>query len=165
VIGTRGPIALFGAVPLAIGAGLAEEVALRGVVFRVVEEWLGTAAALAISALLFGLLHLGNPHATWWSSLAIAIEAGVLLAVAFTVTRRLWLPIGIHAAWNWTQSAVFGAAVSGTSSVGWLRGQLHGPEILTGGEFGPEASLPAVVICLAVAVVLFRRRRPLSRPS
>ncbi len=133
-------------------SGFVEEVLFRGVLFRIVEESLGTWVALAISAILFGLLHLGNPNATLAGAVAIAVEAGVLLAAAYAFTRRLWLPIGIHFAWNFVQGGVFGVAVSGNEIPGLLQGRLTGPAWLSGGAFGAEASVVAVVLCLAAGV-------------
>lgn len=155
--GARSPWVLLGPVPLALASGITEEIVLRGVVFRLLQRWLGTWVALGLSAALFGALHLGNEHATPWAAVAIALEAGVLLAAAFMATRRLWLPMAMHVAWNWTQSAVFGVAVSGVELRGWLRGELHGPTWLTGGDFGPEASIVAIAVCGLAAVVLLRR--------
>ena len=142
------------AAALAISSGVSEEILIRGVVFRLLDEWLGSWAALAISAVLFGALHLANPHATWASSIAIALEAGILLAAAYLVTRRLWLPIGMHIAWNFTQAGIFGVAVSGHESHGILRGAPAGPDWLSGGEFGAEASVVSVLVCLAAALIL-----------
>lgn len=138
----------------AAGAAYVEELIMRGILFRNLEEMLGSWISLAITALLFGLAHLNNPNATLTSALAIALEAGVLLGAAYMVTQRLWLAIGIHFAWNFVQGGVFGVAVSGVASEGILRGELHGPELLTGGPFGVEGSVVAVVVCLAAAVVL-----------
>jgi len=136
--------------PLAFGlaAGVLEEVLFRGVIFRITEDWVGSWGALAFSSLLFGAGHLANPHATLTSALAIALEAGLLLGAAFMITRRLWLPIGLHAAWNFTQSGIFGAPVSGTTPHGLFVSTLSGPAWATGGGFGPEASLPAVLVSL-----------------
>jgi uncharacterized protein YndB with AHSA1/START domain len=147
------------AMPLlvSVAAGVVEELALRGLVFRLVEEALGTWWSLAISALLFGALHLGNPHATLASAAAIAFEAGILLAAAYLVTRRLWLPMGIHAAWNFVQGGVFGIPVSGGASQGWLHSRLTGPAWLSGGGFGAEASVVAFAACLCAGLVLLRR--------
>jgi len=147
------------AMPLvaAVGAGVIEELALRGLVFRLVEEALGTWWSLALSALLFGALHLGNPHATLASAAAIAFEAGILLAAAYLVTRRLWLPMGIHAAWNFVQGGVFGIPVSGGESLGWLHSRLTGPAWLSGGGFGAEATVAAFAACLCAGLVLLRR--------
>jgi membrane protease YdiL (CAAX protease family) len=99
--------------------------------------------------------------------LAIALTAGLLLAAAFVVTRRLWLVIGIHFAWNFTQGGIFGVAVSGHEVDGLLRSELSGPELIAGGDFGPEASIFAVGLCVPVAVyllVLGHRRGRFIRP-
>jgi len=142
--------------PLAMGlaAGLLEEVIFRGVIFRITEDWVGSWGALAFSSLLFGAGHLANPHATLMSAVSIALEAGVLLGAAFMITRRLWLPIGLHAAWNFTQAGIFGAPVSGTVAHGVFVSQLSGPAWATGGGFGPEASLPAVLVSLSAVWLL-----------
>lgn len=139
---------------MSIVSGVVEELLIRGILFRIMEESLGTWLALLISALIFGLLHIANPNATWWSALAIAIEAGIMLAAAYVVTRRLWLPIGIHFAWNFVQGGVFGVAVSGNGVVGLLQATLSGPALLSGGEFGAEASIFAVIVCLAAGIFL-----------
>ena len=108
---------------------------------------LGTWLALLISALVFGLLHLANPNATLMAGLAIALEAGLMLAAAYLLTGRLWLSMGIHFAWNFTQGGIFGAAVSGQTSSGIFSSVLQGPALLTGGDFGAEASVVAMVVC------------------
>ena len=79
-----------------------------------------------------------NPEATWIAVLCIAVEAGVLLAAAYITTRRLWLPIGLHFAWNFTQGGIFGVPVSGFRVRGLLKSTLTGPELLSGGAFGAE---------------------------
>ncbi len=126
--------------------GFAEEVRNRGIVFRLLEQSLGTWVALALSAVAFGFAHWSNPGATAWSSLAIALEGGVLLAALYAATRSLWLPIGVHWAWNLFEGPVFGAAVSGNAVNALARGVLTGPAWLTGGSFGPEAGIPALVV-------------------
>jgi len=137
-----------------LGAGIAEEIITRGVLFRAVEEGLGTWWALAISALFFGAAHIFNPGATLWSSLAIAIEAGVLLALLYHVTRSLWPCIGLHAAWNVMQGTFFGIPVSGTEAHGWLISTRTGPDWLSGGVFGAEASVVALIVCSACSALL-----------
>ncbi len=140
-------VVVTGLVP-AIFSGVFEELLFRGIIFRVIEQSLGSWLALAISALLFGALHLANPNATLWGAITIAIEAGIMLAAAFVFTRRLWLPIGIHFAWNFTQGTIFGVAVSGNDMKGLLQSTLSGPALLSGGAFGAEASIFAVLVCL-----------------
>ena len=84
---------------------------------------------------------------------AIALEAGVLLAASFAVSRNLWLPIGMHFGWNFTEGGVFGASVSG-SGKGIAKVSLSGPYLMTGGAFGPEAPVVAVAVCLLAAFAL-----------
>lgn len=140
---------------LLIAGAASEELLFRGVIFRLIEEWAGTWIALAVSAILFGAVHAANPGATWISSLAIALEAGVLLAAAFVVTRNLWLPIGLHFAWNFLEGPIYGTQVSGHTFVtSAFAAQVQGPAIPTGGSFGPEAGLPAMVTCLVAAALL-----------
>lgn len=148
----------------ALMVGIGEETLVRGFVFRIVEIAGGTWIGVAVSSALFGVGHAGNPGATVISSIAIALEAGVLLAAAYVVTGRLWLPIGLHAAWNFTEGSLFGMSVSGyNTEPGLLAGTLKGSVILTGGAFGPEASIFAVAVCLAVAVLLLWRTVQLHR--
>ena len=142
---------------LGIGAGVGEEIVARGILFRVVEECFGTWFALVLSAALFGLGHISNPNATWWSSLAIAVEAGLLLGMAFAWTRSLWFVIALHAAWNFTQGPVLGIAVSGIAVDGLLKSTLQGPAMLSGGEFGAEASVLTLVICSTLAFYFARK--------
>jgi uncharacterized protein len=137
----------------ALAAAVGEEIVFRGAVFRSINDRFGTTAALAFSAGLFGLLHMANPGATLLSTTAIALESGVLLGAAFASARSLWLPIGIHFGWNFTEGSIFGAAVSGGKSPGFFKFSLNGPDFFTGGAFGPEASVIAVVACLAVSVI------------
>ncbi len=137
-----------------------EEIVFRGFLFRLFAAVGGNWTALALTAALFGLAHQSNPHATLASSAAIAIEAGILLGAAYAASGSLWLPIGIHAGWNFAEGSIFGMAVSGNNfSHGLLAGNLHGPTILTGGPFGPEASLVAVIVCCIPAVVYLRRMK------
>ena len=155
-------IATFG---LMAGVATGEELLFRGVLFRIVEEWAGTVVALTVSAVLFGGLHLLNPHATVWGALAIAVEAGVMLGAAYAATRTLWLPIGLHLGWNFAELGLFGTTVSGSDGAagGLLRGAAHGPAIISGGEFGPEASIFSILVCVTAAVLLLRSARRSGR--
>jgi len=135
-------------------AAVTEELLFRGVLFRIVEGRVGTWLALVVSAALFGLMHLLNPHATVGGVAAIAVEAGGMLGAAYVATRRLWVPIGLHLGWNVAESGIFGTAVSGKSDfTGLVEGTMSGPSLLTGGEFGPEASLVSLGACLLMTVV------------
>jgi uncharacterized protein len=142
-----------------------EEVLFRGVLFRLFEEWAGTWIALAVSALVFGFLHGANPGASWLSSIAIALEAGVLLAAAFVVTKNLWFPIAIHFAWNFCEGPVYGTQISGREfGASAIAAHVTGPVWMTGGGFGPEAGLPAMVVGTIVAIALLAYARRGSRP-
>jgi uncharacterized protein len=145
-----------------LGAAIVEEILTRGVLFRISEEGLGTWGALVVSALFFGLGHIGNHGATVWSAIAVGIEAGLLLGMLFHVSRSLPLCIGVHLGWNFTQGTVWGIPVSGGSDTGWLVSIRSGPAWLSGGIFGAEASVVAVLLCslctLALVVLALRSR-------
>ncbi|MWA01428.1 CPBP family intramembrane metalloprotease [Actinomadura sp. LD22] len=159
----------FGSVPGAVGlfgfmaaAAVTEELLFRGVLFRIIEGRIGTWAALVLTAALFGLSHLTNADATLWGAIAIAVEAGSMLAAAYAATRNLWVPIGLHFAWNFAESGIFGTEVSGNgSNKGLLDSTMSGSSLITGGKFGPEASLYTVAagLALTVAFMWLARRR------
>ena len=160
-----GAAALFGFTAAAV---VVEELLFRGILFRVVEQRIGTWASLALTGVLFGAAHLFNAHATVWSTAAIAIEAGFMLAAAYAATRTLWVPIGVHFGWNFAQGGIFSASVSGVDAPkGLLDGVTSGPLLLSGGGFGPEASAYSVLAGVLVTVAflgLARRRGNLVPP-
>jgi hypothetical protein len=145
---------LWNAVGAAIGAAVGEEIVFRGVVFRLLEESFGTLVGVLISGALFGLLHSFNHGASAVSTVAIALEAGILLAAAYAAARSLWLPIGLHFGWNFTEGGVFGAAVSGGKAHGLFASAFTGDALWSGGAFGPEASIVAVGVSLAASAIL-----------
>ncbi|MFV2143427.1 MULTISPECIES: CPBP family intramembrane glutamic endopeptidase [Isoptericola] len=145
---------------VACGAAVTEELMFRGLGIQAVERLLGSWTALAVTALLFGLMHMLNPGATLWTGLAISIEAGAMLGAAFLWRRNLWFVIGLHLAWN-TAVGLLGIAVSGHVSPGLLVAHVSGPALLTGGAFGIEGSLVTVTLGVLLAglmIVLARRR-------
>ncbi len=140
---------------MAFTSAIVEEILMRGIVFRITEEKLGSYFALFISAILFGAMHLGNPNSSLTAAIGLAIQAGLLLASAYIYSRNLWFPIAIHFAWNFTQSAIFGANVSGnTISKTLITSKIEGAEWFTGGQFGPEGSIQATAFCFIVTVIL-----------
>ncbi|MCK2212338.1 CPBP family intramembrane metalloprotease [Actinomadura sp. ATCC 31491] len=162
VDGWGSPAGAAGLLGFMAAAAVTEELLFRGILFRIVEERVGTWPALTLTGLLFGLSHLFNPHADLWGAIAIAIEAGGMLAAAYAATRTLWVPIGVHFGWNFAAAGVFGAEVSGNGvPQGLLHGVTSGPGLLTGGAFGPEASPYAVVfgLLLMAAFLWLARRR------
>jgi membrane protease YdiL (CAAX protease family) len=147
-------------VAVQLGAAVTEELIFRGLALQALERLCGSWNALAITAVLFGLLHLANPGATLWSSFAIAVEAGVLLGAAFLWRRDIWLAMGLHFAWN-TSVGLLGIPVSGHPASGVLTTRPTGPDLLTGGGFGLEASIVPVIVSLVLAVpmLIAARRR------
>lgn len=131
-----------------------EELVFRGIIYRVTEESLGTNLALIISALFFGLAHLPNEHANA-ISVASAASGGILAGLLFSMTKRLWLPIFFHAGWNWAQASL-GVAVSGIVELsGFVQSRIEGPELITGGAFGPENSILTIGLVLMLSVVAY----------
>jgi membrane protease YdiL (CAAX protease family) len=153
----HGPVSAWRGAGLALESGVVEEVLVRGVILRLVWRASGPAIAFVVSAFLFGAGHAVNPGATIFTTICVAVEAGMMLGGIYALTGRLWVSIGVHAGWNFTQGYVFGAAVSGGNfgdalAMSTPRGNY--PDWLTGGAFGPEASLPALAICTSVGVTV-----------
>ncbi|MEU4596833.1 CPBP family intramembrane glutamic endopeptidase [Nocardia sp. NPDC023988] len=138
-------------VAVQLGAAVTEELLFRGLLLQGLERLCGSWAALAITAALFGAIHMANPGATLWTGFAIAVEAGVLLGAAFLWLRSIWVAVGLHFAWN-TTVGLLGIPVSGHASPGLLIAEPTGPELLTGGQFGIEGSIVPVVVSLLLAV-------------
>lgn len=156
------------AVAIGVGPGFTEEILFRGFGFRILDAWLGWWPALIITATIFGLIHLTNPEATVFGAIAICLEAGILLAAAYLLTRRLWLAIGIHTGWNFTQAGIFSSDVSGTGERhGIFVATWPGPDWLTGGSMGMEGSVVTVVIATAAgfAMLGLAHKHGLLRPS
>ncbi len=152
-----------------LAIGVAEEVIYRGYFFQTLERGWGSGAAFATTMATFGLVHLTVPiHGASIAlrvigSLSIAVEAGILFTAAYLLTRRLWMPIGIHWAWNFFEGPVFGTPVTGGRFSSIVDGHVSGPAWATGGDFGPEASVPALVIGTILGLIVLwlalRRRR------
>lgn len=167
--GLAGSMAMWIFVYLSIA--VSEELIYRGYFFQTLERRWGSDIAFAATMVTFGLMHLtiDVPHASAGlkviGSLSIAVEAGILFATAYLLTRRLWMPIGIHWAWNFFEGPVFGTPVTGSNTEQpLLQGHITGPSWATGGGFGPEASIPALLIGTALGLlflwfVQIRKRR------
>jgi hypothetical protein len=138
----------------ALFPAISEEMLFRGILFRWIEEFGGSWLGLVLSSALFGAAHLWNPGASPIAVSFIAIEAGMMLGAAYMLTRSLWVPMGIHAAWNFTQGEIFDIPVSGIPVHGLLVARLNGPPLLTGDGFGLEASAIALVIATLFGLCL-----------
>ncbi|MCD6346242.1 MAG: CPBP family intramembrane metalloprotease [Bacteroidales bacterium] len=142
---------------MSVQAAITEEFLMRAISFRIIEDGIGTWWSIILTALIFGFLHIWNDNATVISSLSIALTAGVIFALLYALTRKLWIVIGVHFAWNFTLGGIYGAPVSGGAIDGLMKGRLVGPEWITGGAFGPEASIFIVLISIFITAYLVWR--------
>lgn len=134
--------------------GWSEELLSRGYHLQTLESGLNTFWAVLLSSAVFGALHLGNPNATWISAVGILL-AGIFLSYGYLRTRQLWLPIGLHIGWNFFEGAVFGFPVSGLDIYPLTRITINGPELWTGGAFGPEAGLVLIPALILGSVLIY----------
>jgi membrane protease YdiL (CAAX protease family) len=144
-------------VPEQIMVATFEELMFRAVIFRIAEQRWGTRTALVVSSLLFALAHLQNDHI---SALAV-VNTGVVsvaLGAAYMLTRRVWLPIGIHFGWNTLYDGFFAVPMSGHEARGWLQASLPGPEWLTGGGYGVEGSVVTLLVWAIITLLMLRQR-------
>ncbi len=132
--------------------GFNEELLFRGYYLQTITSGLNLFWGLIISSIVFGGLHLANPNATWVSAAGIFF-AGLFLAYGYIRTKQLWLSIGLHIGWNFFEGVVFGFPVSGLSIYPLTHIRVSGPEVWTGGAFGPEAGL-IILPALALGAVL-----------
>jgi membrane protease YdiL (CAAX protease family) len=143
-------------------AALAEEVAFRSYPFQRLIDAIGPGLATLVMCLLFGVVHLHNPDASAGSTL-VTMLAGWLLALAYLRTRALWVSWGFHFAWNASMAILFGLPVSGITNFSpVIMTNAGGPDWLTGGNYGPEGSLIAILVLLALLVVMVKATRDLK---
>ncbi len=146
-----------------IRSGVLEELVLRLVIFRLLWRAFGIWPAIVLAAMLFGAVHLGNPDSSLFAAACLIAGEGIGIGL-YLITGRIWASIGMHAAWNFTQGWIFGASVSGTEGIAGgplvLRPAEGVPMLLSGGGFGPEASLAALAVSLlASGAFVFRAWR------
>lgn len=141
--------------------GWNEELLSRGYHLQTIASGTNLFWGVIISSAVFGILHLANPGASWVSTAGIFF-AGIYLAYGYIRTKQLWLSIGLHIGWNFAEGVIFGFPVSGLDDIYKLiRIQVTGPEIWTGGAFGPEAGLivlPSLILG-AVLIYLYTAKR------
>ena len=149
-----------------IVVGWQEELQYRGYTLQNLSEGLNMTWGVVLSSIIFGAMHLGNPSASWMTVVGIT-AAGLVLAFAYLTTRQLWLPMGLHLGWNYFEGVVFGFPVSGLDTFRLITTQTQGPELMTGGAFGPEAGLILLPgLALAVTLIyLYTRGRLAPQPG
>jgi uncharacterized protein len=152
-----GSLALSGADALRFGAlygiaflmvGLFEEFSFRGYMQSTLGSGIGFWPAAILLSILFGAIHLGNSGEAWFGA-AMAGSFGVLAAFALQRTGNIWFPIGMHAAWDWSETFFYSVPDSGFLAKGHLfNSTFHGPTWLTGGTVGPEGSVFAFLVLI-----------------
>jgi len=145
-----------------IFVGWNEELLSRGYHLQTIASGTNLGWGIFLSSAVFGILHLGNPGATWASAVGI-LFAGFFLAYGYLRTGQLWLPIGLHIGWNYFEGAVFGFPVSGLDIYPLTFITVDGPVLWTGGAFGPEAGLiviPSLLLGTALIWIVTKGRKP-----
>ncbi|MBT3321582.1 MAG: CPBP family intramembrane metalloprotease [Anaerolineae bacterium] len=138
--------------------GWNEELLSRGYQLQNLADGINLTWGVIISSAVFGILHLGNPNATWLSAVGIFF-AGIFLAYGYLRTGQLWLSIGLHIGWNFFEGVIFGFPVSGLDVFRLTRINVTGPELWTGGAFGPEAGLVLIpALALGMGLIYFYGR-------
>ncbi len=152
------PLTILAPLLVFVVVGITEELLARGYQLRNLAEgfnfpWLGAqdaiVAAWLISSLLFGLLHVNNPHSSWGSTASLML-VGLFFGLGYVLTGKLAISIGLHITWNFFQGSILGFPVSGRDfgNVTIIALQQGGPDLWTGGAFGPEAGLIGLVAIL-----------------
>jgi uncharacterized protein len=148
--------------------GWSEELLSRGYHLQTIASGSNLFWGVLISSSIFGLMHLANPNSENKLMVALGIlGAGLFLAYGYLRTGQLWLGIGLHIGWNLFEGPIFGFPVSGTDSpVYLLNASFHGPQLVTGGSFGPEAGLivfPALLLGTGLIYLYTRGRQPVKK--
>jgi uncharacterized protein len=141
---------------LYIVVGYGEEFLFRGYILQALTEGSNKIIAIFAFSILFGFAHEKNPNVTPFA-IANIVLAGIWLTVAYYKTNALWLSIGMHFSWNFTQGFIFSFPVSGTTSVKEQIGTavVTGPNWITGGSFGPEGGVLATIIILSGTALIY----------
>ncbi len=136
-----------------VAAALIEEIFFRGILYRILENWLGTFIALFIMAFLFELPHTFNDNATLLSFL-LGVIFGLTHGLMFTYTKRIWLPFAFHLGWNFAQP-FYGSNLSGLEDLGFLiEAKFEGPKLLIGTNYGIEDSIISIILLSLICSVL-----------
>jgi membrane protease YdiL (CAAX protease family) len=152
----------------AIIAGFVAEIMIRGLIFRLTEEKLGTEIALIISVLLFVVMHSGVQGPTLLGVMATSIQAGILFSAVYVFSRSLWFPVFLHFAWDFAEPGIYGGVNPGISiEKSLFNSKITGSPLLTGGQFGPGNSIQAALFCLITGILflwLAKRKNNFIKP-
>lgn len=148
-------------------AALAEEAIFRGYPLQTFLRPKLVGLGVAVTSVAFGLVHLQNPNVSLTIPFFNTILAGVWFAVAYLRTRSLWLPLGLHWAWNWALGWFFGIPVSGARLVphSLLEATDLGPSWLTGGNYGIEGGVAGTIALLIATIFFWRAPRLRATPE
>jgi len=141
-------------------AGIGEELLIRGLGFNALRRGIGDTAAIIVSSVIFGAMHILNPNSSWIAVLLISL-VGIWFGMLTVKTGSLWMPIGAHLAWNFFEGFIYGQPVSGTTPHSSLFDATNGStsQFWSGGDFGPEAAgFTALVLTAAIVVTIFVSR-------
>jgi len=156
------PYFFFGFILFFIVQSFSEEIIFRSFLIPMIQHRIGTLAALIISSLLFFVVHLGNPNASWMGMINL-ILGGVLMGLLFLKYKNIWMPTGFHASWNFVQSAFLGFPVSGLEIHSLVDLEETGNDYISGGAFGYEGSLISIVILVVTIFYLLKKDKQLYR--
>jgi membrane protease YdiL (CAAX protease family) len=129
-----------------------EELAFRAVLLRVLARLWGVRTGVILSSILFGLAHFS--HGSWLGMIGIILNAGVTMGLLYVITGSVWMSIGMHLGYDFIETSVLGVG----SKHGFLVNtpMAGAPPWLTGGNFGPDAAVPAMILGLLINVILWR---------
>lgn len=153
---------------LFIFAALAEEVLFRSYPLQTMVRAKLNGLGVILTSVAFASVHMENPNFTNGLPFLNLFIAGVWLAVAYLRTRSLWLPLGVHWAWNWALGSLFGLPVSGITTVApnpLLHGADLGPAWLTGGGYGIEGGIACTIALIVSTLFIWRTRFVSATPE
>jgi membrane protease YdiL (CAAX protease family) len=143
-------------------SGMMEELMFRGILLRLLGRAFGLAWGFVLSSVLFGLAHL--THGDWLAVVGITINAGLTMGLLYMATGSIWMSIGLHTAWDFTEDSLLG--VNSHNGLLLSTPVAGKPEMLTGGQFGPDASVLSLLIgVLLSAAIVFVWKRGLFRET
>ncbi|MBD8542136.1 MAG: type II CAAX endopeptidase family protein [Massilia sp.] len=153
ITGAVAPGVLLKPFPEQVMVAIFEEIVFRAIVFGMLQKFWGTKIALGVSTVIFVVAHMPNGGFNVLGAAMTAV-ASLALSGAYLLSGRLWLPIGLHFAWNFLCDAVFAVSVSGHPARGWLQVSTSGPAWLSGGDYGVEGSIVTGITWSMAAIAL-----------